>query len=312
MAHVVVLVGAPGSGKDTWALEEATSPHNDSDYEIVSSDDIRLELFGEYAQDKNDVVFNEMLVRTKELLTEGKNVIYNATNINRKRRASLYKEVKRIDKVKVGICLFTVPLGELLRRNISRPEDKKVPEEVIRRMYVHTDIPRVGVDCDTFMLAGHKYFRDMTGVEIEGLETIINLVKDPDVAEEIYLNYDSHDTPYHLETIDEHIDIAVENSETQAMKIIALFHDLGKGMVKNGGTYYGHEKLGAVYALNALYYSIESTRSVFELELPEVIFQHMNGNRGLTEKTIRNNNLTPELVKAINMFSEIDSRSRVV
>lgn len=312
MAHVIVLVGAPGSGKDTWALEEATNPKN-SDYDIHSSDDIRLELFGELVQDKNEEVFNEMKERTKRSLKNGRNVIYNATNISRKKRAALYKELKMIKGTKVGICLFTVPLGELLRRNETRPEAEKVPESVIRRMYINTDIPRAGVDCDTFMLAGHQYFNDeIIDADITGFDTIIKFTEDKDILEEILLNFDSHDTPYHLESIDTHIDMTIENSNSFAMKLVALFHDLGKGMAKNGGTYYSHEKLGAVYLLNALYYSVEASRSVFELELPEVVFQHMNGNRGLSDKVVKRNNLSPQLVKVINMFSEIDGKSRVV
>ena len=78
-----MMVGLPGSGKSTYAkqLSEETNAV------ICSSDTIREELYGdENSQDNNDEVFKILHSRIKENLKNGKNVIYDATNINSKRR----------------------------------------------------------------------------------------------------------------------------------------------------------------------------------------------------------------------------------
>ena len=62
---------------------------------ILSSDDIRTEIFGWEDQSKNGRVFEEMNKRCKEYLSKGFNVIYNATNLNKKRRMALINEMKK-------------------------------------------------------------------------------------------------------------------------------------------------------------------------------------------------------------------------
>jgi predicted kinase len=121
------MVGLPGSGKDTYIR------HYLSDYKIVSSDDIRLELFGFEDQTKNVEVFSEMRRRTKELLKEGSSVVYNATNLSAKRRKSLANEMKKYcDQIQI-VCM-DVSLDELLKRNEFR-EERHVQESKLIQMY---------------------------------------------------------------------------------------------------------------------------------------------------------------------------------
>ena len=81
MGNLYVVIGLPGAGKDYWI------EHNKSkDDIVVSSDAIREEIFGDANnQDHNGEVFDIMFNRTRKALVNGKNVFYNATNINRKR-----------------------------------------------------------------------------------------------------------------------------------------------------------------------------------------------------------------------------------
>lgn len=121
------MVGLPGSGKDTYIRKYLT------DCKIVSSDDIRLELFGFEDQTRNAEVFSEMRRRTKELLKAGESVVYNATNLSSRRRKSLANEMKKYCD-QIWIVCMDVSLDELLKRNEFR-EERHVPENKIIQMY---------------------------------------------------------------------------------------------------------------------------------------------------------------------------------
>ena len=302
-----MLAGVAGCGKDTW-LQDRKDTLLDTNYDFHSSDDIRMELFGELAQDKNGVVFDTMKKRSLESLRAGRNVIYNATNLNRKRRASLYRDIKK-EGHKVGIVVFMRPLAWLLRSNENREESKQVPSEVVKNMYLTFQIPRVGVDCDSILVEGNQYFSATVFENIyDSLDSILADTKDKDILEEISLNYTSHDTPYHLEAINEHIDMCIENSQSPNMKMISLFHDLGKGVAKDGGRYIGHENVSAMYMLNALWFSNENS-----FDMAEVIYQHMNAHRGISDAVIDRNRLTDEIVALATYFAHnIDEVSRIV
>lgn len=307
MAHIVVLVGVAGSGKDTW-IKERENEFVEKDYVVHSSDDIRVELFGSLVQDKNGVVFDTMKKRALDSLNAGKNVVYNATNINRKRRAALYRDFKAKGH-NVGIVIFLRPLAWLYRVNSERPEEKQVPEDVIKKMYINLQIPRKTVDCDAILVEGNQYFSDkIFDNYYECFDDILADTKDPDIVEELMLNYQPHDTPYHLEDINKHITMTMEASKSPNMKMLALFHDLGKGVTKVGGRYIGHENIGAVYMLNAIWFANQTST-----DLPEVIFQHMNAHRGFTENIISRNKLDKDTMDLATFFAKnIDGPSRVV
>lgn len=68
MSKVIVMSGLPGSGKSAKAKELAVTYNAD----IVSSDALRLELFGdENDQEHNEEIFTEMKKRVSEKLSRG-------------------------------------------------------------------------------------------------------------------------------------------------------------------------------------------------------------------------------------------------
>lgn len=310
MSSLIIMVGVAGSGKDTWINETMKREDVSKSYHHHASDNIRMELYGYLKNDGNpQEVFDIMNKRTLKSLESGKNVFYNATNINRKRRAALYTGAKSMGH-DVGIVYFMRPLQYLLDINTRREKHKKVPVEVIERMYKNIQPPRIEVDCDTFFIVGHPYFQEKAHeVVMSGLSSLVEATVCPHIKEELMLNYQPHDTPYHLESINEHIDMTIENSETPNMKLVALFHDLGKGICKENGTYYGHENVSANYMLNLLWYA-----NITTYDLVEMVFQHMNAHQegGLGRRVISRNQIDIHLAEAIRRFAEIDSKSRVL
>ena len=135
-----MLVGLPGSGKSTYAgklKKEGVIIH--------SSDRVREELGDVNDQSKNEEVFRILHKRIKDDLKSGKSVAYDATNLNRKRRIAFLKELKNISCKKICVLVAT-PYEMCVTQNFKR--DRRVPVEVIWRMYTSFNIPceREGFD----------------------------------------------------------------------------------------------------------------------------------------------------------------------
>ena len=133
MNKLFMLVGLPASGKTTCGKRLAEV----EDALIVSSDEIRKELLGDVNdQTKNEQVFKEVENRIINGLKE-RNVIYDATNINYKRRMAFLQKIKNVEKI---AFLIATPYEECIERNNKR--ERKVPEDVIKRMYYNFYIPQ--------------------------------------------------------------------------------------------------------------------------------------------------------------------------
>ena len=124
--NLYIMIGLPGSGKDTLAksMQEHITRITSIDTVILSSDDIRNELYGWEDQTHNGEVFQEMNKRCKKTLQDGKHVIYNATILNLRRRKALISEMKKYyNNVFAVLCLAT--MGTLVERNFTRPERRR-------------------------------------------------------------------------------------------------------------------------------------------------------------------------------------------
>lgn len=132
MSKFIMLIGIAGSGKSTIAEQLS-----DKDTFIVSSDELRKVLYNdENDQTHNKQVFEEMNRRTKWFLNNGYSVIYDATNINARRRCELLNWLAsetnagvKYDSIAVSITCST---EEAISRQSKR--ERKVPSDVIERM----------------------------------------------------------------------------------------------------------------------------------------------------------------------------------
>ncbi|MEA5518912.1 WYL domain-containing protein [Limnoraphis robusta] len=124
-----ILMGVPSSGKSTFAKHLAQL---DQRYCIVSTDDIRRDLFGDESIQGNWVqVENEVLQRIKNAISLEKLVIYDATNAKRAWRLNFFEKIAvTIEKplIWMGWHLIT-PLVICKQWNQNRT--RKVPEGVI-------------------------------------------------------------------------------------------------------------------------------------------------------------------------------------
>ena len=134
MAKLYMLVGLPGSGKSTIA-EELDGVH-------ISSDEIRECLYGSAQVQPEDPkrVFAFMDSASEDCLKDGRNVVYDATNLTEENRVRTITRLKLFaDEV---ICVqITTPVEECLRRNARR--SRVVTEERIRQMAEIFETPTV-------------------------------------------------------------------------------------------------------------------------------------------------------------------------
>ena len=133
MVKCFVMCGLPASGK-SWQAKKLAEEY---DAEIFSSDSLREEMFGDVNhQTDNDVLFKELHKRIRGCLTYGKSAIYDACNISYKRRMEFLKSLNKIPCEKIAVLMAT-PYEVCLERNSQR--ERKVPEQVIKRMYLKCD-----------------------------------------------------------------------------------------------------------------------------------------------------------------------------
>lgn len=136
-----VMVGLPGSGKST--LAEALAEVVGKDAVLISSDSVRQEILGD-VEDQSDQarVFATVNERITSALAEGKDVLYDATNLYKKSRRCILDSIPEScrDNIVVNFWVMNTPLDECLRRNYSRT--RRVPEGVIRHMAKNATFPK--------------------------------------------------------------------------------------------------------------------------------------------------------------------------
>ena len=101
MQKFLMLMGISSSGKSTLAQTMAAK----CNYKVFSSDALREELFGdENDQTHNSEVFEELHRRILKALDAGENCVYDATNLNRKRRIQFLERLKKYENIYSKVC----------------------------------------------------------------------------------------------------------------------------------------------------------------------------------------------------------------
>jgi len=240
-----MMVGLPSSGKSTHA-QRLIRDHKDS--VIFSSDELRQELYGDINdQDHNAEVFAELHKRIKSALSSGKYdyVVYDATNINSRRRRAFINDIKSIDCFKVAVVMAT-PYEVCLRQNWCR--ERRVPDDVIQRMYKSWQTPAHWEGWDSIRV---ELWNDISrrNAYYHWMSTLR------------FANYNQCN-PHHTETLGQHLISVgryVEKQTSDDNVVLAAFlHDIGKPFCRtiddNGvAHYYSHESVGAYDVLCAGY-----------------------------------------------------------
>lgn len=139
MKTFFLLSGIPGSGKSTWAKDyQAQHPHT----YIVSSDEIRLALWGKVSDFRNEgVVWQKFIDDINAHLKDGGDcqVIADATNLQNKYRKMYYELTPGFDRH--VLVSFKVPYEVCLKQNQMRSADRIVPEGPMKRLQSEYEEP---------------------------------------------------------------------------------------------------------------------------------------------------------------------------
>ena len=248
MNKLIVMCGLPGSGKSYHANKyKEQAP----DTEIVSSDAIREELWGDAnSQQDNKLVFELMLCRTVAALKAGHDVVYDATNLNAKGRKSTLASIRQHVDCEAILVFVACSISECKRRQGMR--DRKVPDEVIDRMVRHFEAPWYNEGWNNILV--------ISGGKLQNID-----------REHWRMLGESHDNPHHTASLEMHCAYAADymadylntpetehlfSASQKTMLLEAAYqHDLGKhktkAFVDSKGNpsevahYYSHNNVGA-------------------------------------------------------------------
>lgn len=246
MLEFIMLVGIPGSGKTTYAktLEE-------KGYHIHSSDAIREELFGdENSQDDNNKVFEELHRRIKNDLEKGISCVYDATNMNRRRRMGFLEHIQKYNCNKK--CVLFIVHPETCKER-DRNRKRHVSEEVIDRMLKNFHCPYYYEGWNEIEI---KYDTEEEFYDIKTEEYVDMLRNFNQENSHHSLTLKEHMIKTYLYFIDNPLDYLFSHDIFNlSLKNAALYHDIGKlytktfvnskGVETDEAHYYRHENYGA-------------------------------------------------------------------
>ena len=268
-----MLIGLPGSGKSTFVRNRVKfyDDCNKTRLEIVSSDDIREELYGTRSCQKDPArVFEIAHERIINSLEQGWDVIFDATNITRKNRASLLKKIPAYTEKFAQICW--APISTCIERDLKR--EFPVKANVIWKMAYKFQMPFYDEGFDHICVSYPEDFNYKAYIE----EDILNPSN---------INM-SHDSPYHSFSIWEHCkkaeEYAINNKFSSFVVNAAKYHDIGKfftksfmnskGEVTDRAHFYNHENVGAWLTLGVFNNSTVDNESI--IFTAWLVSQHMS------------------------------------
>lgn len=139
------LTGIPASGKSTFAQLLAQT----GDYQIISSDTIRQQLYGDENIQGNWLEIEaEMLKQMQEAIILNRGIIYDATNVKRAWRIDLLNKIaQQLDSKKISFTkgdlggseniewlAWYINLDLTVCKEQNQQRERKVPDEIIEKM----------------------------------------------------------------------------------------------------------------------------------------------------------------------------------
>lgn len=132
---LIVTRGIPGSGKSTFAREwVAEDPENrrNSERDIIRVDLFKYEKRNKLPNHIEDEVTRVQDEQIKGWLSLGHSVIVSDTNLSNLQR---FRDMAIAFGAAFEVIEFNTPLEVCLQRNSERPENERIPEEVIIKMH---------------------------------------------------------------------------------------------------------------------------------------------------------------------------------
>lgn len=132
-----ILIGTPGCGKSTFAMRLAQLYPT---ARIVSTDQIRAELFGDESIQGNWLMIQEkVLKQMQEAMQAGQSIIYDATNAKKVWRVSLLEQIVDVglkeNKHKIQCIGWYLPTPLEVCQVWNKQRSRQVPDLVIEELF---------------------------------------------------------------------------------------------------------------------------------------------------------------------------------
>lgn len=254
--ELIMLIGLPASGKSSLAKK-----YEENGYKIHSSDNIREELLGDVNnQENNNIVFKALHQRIMIDMELGNNVVYDATNLNMKKRRAFLDGIKKFVNYKKIAIVVATPYNECVQRD--RERGRNVGYKVIDRMYKSFQFPleQEGFDSIEIQYCTKYNFKLSPEYEEIQLDGEYGIYSQLGVLNKINQNNSNHTL-----TIGKHCKMTQINLDGSKIELqyAGLLHDFGKqktisfmnskGEYTNQAHYYGHECVSAYDAMFYMY-----------------------------------------------------------
>ena len=258
-------MGLPGSGKSTYAKDYLADHIENTVW--CSSDVMRKQLYGdENIQGNANTVFHHLHNKVARHLREGDNVIYDATNVNRKSRRGIIQIAKAIGADIHGVIIWST-IDECITRDAAR--ERTVGPQVIDKFIKRWESP--------FYDEGFDSLEIVYNSEVKPFEYMQKLFSDMDIP---------HDNPHHTLDIVHHCMLAEELMSNEVpgdgrLQFIMRYHDCGKPYTKffkdedlTHAHYYSHNNVGG-YLIYGAYAGLEDTLNYDIMFVSWAITNHM-------------------------------------
>lgn len=231
------LIGLPASGKSTYANIKR---NQNNDIVVFSSDEIRKEFgINSYTKEDNDKVFNLLHERLfDELKKETHHVIYDATNLSKKRFGILEEIRKHFPETEIHYVFFAITIETCIKRDLKR--EASVGKDVILRL-----------------LKGYTgFYEDLARNLFDEIIVIRENIEPLSLKYLLIGRNFKQENYHHTQTLSKHIQQVREQVNGEILKKAATWHDFGKIYTKTKDSkqqahYYNHNNVSSyLYAIS--------------------------------------------------------------
>lgn len=297
-----MLIGPPASGKSTLVREMQIK----YGYTVISSDAIRKQLYrDENIQGNPKEVFDVVRKDIVQATQDGKNVVYDATNMSRKNRRGILSNINT-NTEKIAMIVWT-SLFECYVRDKDRW--RTVGGDVIDNMVGKFQYPYYDEGFDKIEWTTTKDLSDENGY-------VSDLHKDIWSVAKIIKQDNSH----HSLTVGEHCyrvgkELAIKYPNDKELIIAGYNHDIGKIFTKSFCDYKGRETKKAHYyghpGYSTWFYMplIWSDRLANNYDCDKILWLISNHMEPYMN-TKYYKNLPPELKAELDLLHEADENAK--
>lgn len=304
-----IIIGISGGSKTNYLLNQQC----DNDV-IIDADDLRLQLYGTLMtrRSQKTLLFAQVNKQLNVAIKQSRNIWYNAIDGSRKQRILLYNQAKK-HGYHIRIIWFIDDMQQLL--HCDEINHERLSLSFFKQHLLAMDPPIINLYCDEIIVKSKPHLRKYALIDDPLTFTSTFCAPNEVVAAQLLHNTIVPDNGiYHTESLQQHLQLCIQMAHEvhePILTTVAQWHDAGKvavrkyDMQKHTYHYYDHE----IYSSYAYLVSVllhQHTITAQQFMISQLIRWHMTPFRGISERLIMREQLTPHMVALLKQFNQID------